>query len=280
MVAAFGTLLGRSLDRLRARQDRTRPRVPPTAPAQTSATHLSPTEPLRPPPPTAELPVLRFADVPEPSNAQDLYEGGGEEGVGGFQISWLWIKRGAVIIGLVAGGVLGVVTWETWLPEVARLGQMLFTEAARDVPSQVETEAQQRALRAAAERLPQLAPETLQLLLSSSPGDVLDPPTLFQLANDAADRGRSALTPAEAKELKTLQGELVRSLRPAERRRVREYDRARSSRFIFPSESRLVLELSARGARGMQPQRRERLQVLLGKAISAGLVRPWDTSIR
>jgi len=222
VVAAFGTLLSRSLDRLRARQNRPRPPVP----------------------------------------------------------SWLWTKRSAVIAGLVAGGIFGVLTWKTWLPKLARLGQVMFTETDRPVPSQHETEEQQRALLAATQQLPQLAPETIHLLMSSGPGGVLDPARVFQLAGDAADRGRSALTTGEAKELKTLQRELVRSLRPRERQRVREYDRARSRGVVFASENRRVLELSARGARALPPRTRERLQVLLGKAISAGLVRPWDAPTR
>ena len=72
----------------------------------------------------------------------------------------------------------------------------------------------------------------------------------------------------------------IRTLRPAERQSVREYDRARSAGVVFASEKRHVLELCARGARALPPPRRERLQVLLGKAISAGLVRPWDVSMR
>jgi hypothetical protein len=137
----------------------------------------------------------------------------------------------------------------------------------------------------AARQLPQLAPETIRLLLSNSPGGVLDPPELFRLACDAADRGQGALTPAEAKELKALQRELVRTLRPAERRRVSQYDRARSLRAVFAFENRRALELYARGAQALPSRSRERLKLLLGKAIPAGLARlvevaPWDVSQR
>jgi hypothetical protein len=196
-----------------------------------------------------------------------------------FQTRWRWTKRSALIAGLVAGGIIVVLSGEAWFPAVARLGQMMFS-GTEHVPSPGQTAEQQLALRAATQQLPQLAPDTIRILLSSSPSGVLDPPEVFQLAGDAADRGRSALTPREAKELKALQRDLVRTLRPAERQSVREYDRARSAGVVFVSEKRHVLELCARGARALPPPRRERLQVLLGKAISAGLVRPWDVSIR
>ena len=284
-AAAFGTLLGRTLDRLRARLDRPRPPVPPAAPAASSAAPPSPPEPLEPPPPTSDLPVLHFADPPEPREVEDLYAGGDEEGVGLFQTVWHWTKRWVVIAGLAAGGILVVLTGKTWLPTAARLGETMVAAIHARLRPPVETEEQTRALRAATQQLPHLAPDTIRLLLSRSPGGVLDPPKVFQLASDAADRGRSVLTAGEAKELKALQRELVRTLRPAERERVREYDRARSRRTVFAFENRRALDLCARGARALPPRSRERLQLLLGKAISVGVLRPaevapWDVPAR
>ncbi|MGE5127346.1 MAG: hypothetical protein ACM3PV_13720, partial [Betaproteobacteria bacterium] len=107
--------------------------------------------------------------------------------------------------------------------------------------------------------------------LSANDNRVLEPPEVFQLAEEAADRGQSALTAAEAAELRTLQRELLDHLRPPERARLAEYDRARASRVVFPFENPPALELVARGARALPARSRERLQQLLGKAVAAGL---------
>ena len=151
------------------------------------------------------------------------------------------------------------------------MGQTVFTEIDRQAHSGQRAREQEQALSDATERLPHLAPETIRLVLSTSSSGVLDPPEVFQLASEAADRGRSALTPAEAAELQALQRELLAHLRPPERARVAEYDRARSQRVVFPFENPHALELVARGARAMPSASRERLQALLGKAVAAGL---------
>jgi hypothetical protein len=255
-----------------ARQDRPRPTVPPEEPAAPRAAGPAPREPLKPPPPTSELPVLRFADVDESRDAEDVYEA--EEGESLFHAAWLWTKRIVVMTGLVTGGVLAALTWEAWFPKAAQLGQMLFTEIDRQVRSRDQAERQQRALLEATQQLPHLAPETIQLVLSSSPSGVLDPPEVFQRAFAAADRGLSALTSKEAEELRALRRELLDTLSPAERERVREYDVARARRVTFTFEDRAALEPFARGARALPARSRERVQALLGKAIGAGIVLP------
>lgn len=230
---------------------------------------------LKPPPPLSELPVLRFAEVDEPENAGDVYEG---ESV--FHAAWHWTKRIVVVIGLVAGGFLAATTWETWLPKAIRLGPMIFSEIDKYKGSRDTVEQQGKALQEATERLPHLAPETIELVLSSSPTGVLDPAEVFRLASDAAARGVSALTPSEAQELKALWRKLLDAIAPAERERVREYERARTRRGTYPSEDRAVFELFARGARALPSWSLERLQALSGKAVAAGLALPAESGPR
>jgi hypothetical protein len=252
-----------------AGRDRPEPRVAPSAPVPKRPESPAAREPLAAPVPISELPVLRFADDHERQEVEDVYEG--ETGESVFPTVWLWAKRVVLMGTLVTGGVLAALNWQTWFPRAAELGQTVFTEIDRRARSGERSEEEQRALREATERLPQLAPETIRLLLSAGDGRPLDPPEVFQLASEAADRGVPSLTPAEATELRALQHELLGHLRPPERARVAEYDRARSQRVVFPFENPHALELVARGALAMPAPSRERLQVLLGKAVAAGL---------
>ncbi len=256
------------LGRLGAR-GRPEPSVAPSEPAAKRPPVPAAREPLAAPVAVSELPVLRFADAHELPEVEDVYEGERAESL--FPALWLWTKRIVLTGSLVTGAVLAALYWQTWFPRVAELGQAVFTEIDRRARSSERSEEQQQALREATARLPQLAPETIRLLLAAGDGRYLDPPEVFQLANEAADRGLPALTPAEATELRALQHELLGHLRPPERARVAEYDRARSQRVVFPFENPHPLELVGRGARAMPSPSRERLQVLLGKAVAAGL---------
>jgi hypothetical protein len=199
----------------------------------------------------------------------DLYEG--EEPSAFLAPVWLWTKRVLVLGGLAAAGVYAFLERDTWLPRAAGLGQTVITEIDRQVVARERAELQRRALAAAAERLPTLAPETIQLIYSRSPAGVAEPPEVFQLAREAADRGQASLTPAEAEELRALERELLDGLRPTERERVREYDRTRARRVVFPFENPHPMELVARGARALPSERLERLRTLSHKAVAAGL---------
>src|SRR3990170_2163846 len=296
VVSAFGALLGRGLDRLGrmdpsawvagltgwvdrlTHRDRQWPSVRAKEPAASSAAGPASSEPLKRPPPVNELPVLRFAEVHEPRDVEDVYEDEGGESL--FHTAWLWTKRIVVMTALVMGGILAALTWETWLPKAKKLGQLVLTEIDRRTSSMEQTERQQRALLEATDQLPHHAPETIRLVLAGTPGGALDPPGGFLLACEAADRGLSALTAGEGKELKALQRELLDTLGPAERERVREFDRARAYRLTFEFENRRVVEAFARGAPAMSSRSRARLQALLGKAIAAGLVLPTEVAPR
>jgi hypothetical protein len=247
--------------------------VPPVEPAPRNPPAPTSRVPVEAPPPLAALPVLRFAETREAPVEEDVYEDESEaESV--FPVFWLWTKRLFLVGGLVTAGVLVALNWATWFPRAAEVGETVFTEIDRQAHSGERAQEREQALRAATEQLPHLAPETVRLVLSTSSTGVLDPPEVFQLAREAADRGRSSLAPAEAAELLALERELLAHLRPPERARLAEYDRARSQRAVFPFENPYALELVARGTRGMPEARRERLQVLLGKAVAAGLRPP------
>jgi hypothetical protein len=252
-----------------AGRGRAEPLIPPGAPEARTPSAPAAREAVAPPVPVSELPVLRFAEVHEAREEEDVYEGEAAHRL--FPTLWLWTQRVVLLGGLATGGVLAVVNWETWFPRAAEVGHTAFTEIDRQVTAGQRAREQEQALRNAAERLPHLAPATIRLVLSTGHGGVLEPPEVFQLATEAADRGQSALTPAEAAELLTLQRELLGHLRPPERARVAEYDRARAYRVVFPFENPPALELVARGARAMPAGSRERLQELLGKAVAAGL---------
>jgi hypothetical protein len=218
---------------------------------------------------------LRAEEEEEEEEVQDLYEGDYEEGV--LSVAWLWMRRLVLIAGFAVAGVVAFNTWPTWLPAVTQVGLVIFTKVDQYVhPEHARKPAagdqkQQAALGEVTVRLPHLSPETIQLVMSSNSWMEPDPPEVFSRAYTAAKRGAPALAPAEAAELKTLEAALLAGLRPAERQRVREYDRARLQRATLPSEDRDMVGLFARGATALPAPSRARLQALFGKAIAAGL---------
>ena len=216
-------------------------------------------EPLKPPPPVSELPSLRLAP---------LEEGRGQRSP--------WPKRQLLIVAAVLGGLGLVATALAWLPRLEWL-----TRKATVAPAPAATPSLQAPepplppeLQVAAEQLPHLAPETIQLVASTIDlGRPPDPPEVFRRADVAANRGASALTEDEARELRSLKSAAVGALRPVERERVLAYGRVTVGRDLMLGEDARVLHLYARGVRTLSTARRERLQALLGKAIAATLVR-------
>jgi hypothetical protein len=230
-------------------------------------------KPLMPPPPLSEVPVLRLAKIDDSEGEQgghDIYQE-----VRSLDVVWLWLKRITLIAGLLVAGIVAASTWETWLPAATQMARALFLEIHEREHPQVR-----ELLPAVAEQLPHLAPETIALVMSRSPIDVLDPPEVFARAYDATERGLTALSAPEAEELGALQRALLDALLPAERQRVREYDLVRARRAPLPMENRDVLRSFANGARALPPGSRERLQELSGKAIAAALALPSDASPR
>jgi hypothetical protein len=229
--------------------------------------------PLQPPPPITELPSLRLAQGYEAPEEGDVFDGEVETW-SVLPFAWMWTKRIVLVGGVVTVGVLAALNWETWFPRTAELGQTLFTEIDRQAHSSQRAREREQSLANAVERCPHLSPATIRLVLSTSSEDLLEPPEVFQVAAEAADRGISTLAPAEAEELRGLQRQLAAHLRPPQRARLADYNRARANRVVFPFENPHALDLVAQGARAMPAASRARLQELLGRAVAAGLGPP------
>ena len=222
-----------------------------------------------PPPPIGETPVLRFADTHEVETEwveEDVYEG--ERWTG---IAWRWVKRIVLVGSLAAGTIVAVRTFETWWPWAQRYGMTVFSEVDKRAQSSTVNKIRSQALEKAIEQMPHLAPNTILLVMSTSVSGVLEPPEAFRRAYEAEERGMVALTAEEAQELRALRRQILVTLSANDRETALDYDRVRAHRVPFPFEDSRVLELFARGARTLPPEGRERLQVLTGKAVAAGL---------
>jgi len=284
-AGALGTVLSRGSDRLVQLGRRLSASAPVTrllerraepsgdAPVQTRSVRRSAPEPSTPPrvepPPSLEaLPLLRFAKTSEVEAAEDVYEGD-ENGPSLFAAVWRWTRRVLLAGAFVVGGVYAALTFESWFPKAGELGSQVMTGIDRHA-RRLATE-EERLTREASGHLPHLAPDTVRLLLTRSPAEARDAAALYHRACDASDRGLGALTASETGELAALRADLVAELRPRERERLREHDRLRAFGATLSSEDRVALELVAGAARRLASPKRERLQVLLGKAIAAGL---------
>jgi hypothetical protein len=188
-------------------------------------------------------------------------------------------KKGKLLIAGLAVGILVVATGWAWIPALIDLGRRLVapaekkaaapTPAASPLPPPPTLPPD---VQAAVDQLPHLTPETIQIVMKKSAYRPRDPAEVFSRAETAAVRGMSSLPEEEAQELSALRLAVARSLRPAERQRVRGYERIRTGRELLSvSEDVKVLALFARGVRALPPEKRERLQTLLGKAIVAEL---------
>jgi hypothetical protein len=222
--------------------------------------------------------VVPFKEIVEPPRQSEFVYGDDEPSrFGSFlESAWPWLKFVVTTGALLAAVAYAWVERSEWLPRAADLGQSMFSEIDRQVLSRTRHEERQKALNAAGEKLPQLAPATIALVFSRNPMGVEEASEVFQITREAAERGASTLPPAEAEELKALDSELMAGLSRMEQERVREYDRTRARRVIFPFENPHVMDLVARGARLLPAERRARLQALLQKAVAAGLALPPD----
>jgi hypothetical protein len=248
------------------------PKPTSSEPPTLNVSYAPPLEPVKPPAPTNAIPVLRLAKIEDEEEPQDLYEEPIEESR--FPTVWLWTKRLAWLVVLAGVGLAAHQGWESWYPKATTLSDTAFTRVSQYAQTREAAARQRQALQEATEQLPHLAPDTIRLVLSSAPDGALDPPELFQVACNAADRGLPLLPDAERQEMKVLRVTLLHQLNFAERESLLAYDEVRGRRTPFPFEDKGALELFARAARGLDAQSRERFQVLSGKAIIAGLGTP------
>jgi hypothetical protein len=210
-------------------------------------------QPVQPPPTLSALRVVPLASIDKPSAP----------------------KRRAMLAGVAAAVVIAagaaaiLVLRSSKSDSTATATPVVPTPIAEATPPPLPSD-----VLVAAERLPHLAPETVQLLISTSPFSSPDPSDLFRRARAAIRRGAAALTPEEGQELAVLERAVLVRLGPAERERVMAYDRTQGGRHLAPAEDARVLSLFARGASGLPAPHRERLQALSGKAIAAALASP------
>lgn len=186
----------------------------------------------------------------------------------------LQLKRAAPLAGLVALALVAAATYSLWMPLLEGLGSSQPTPpAAAPTPAASPTldPSLPREVVAAIQQMPHLTPETVQLVVATSPFAGPEPPEVFRRARAALRRGAPALTPEETRELADLERAVASRLRPIERERLQAYDRVTTGRELLSDEDARVLGLYARGARGLPVASRDRLQALSAKAITAAL---------
>ena len=198
----------------------------------------------------SELPALRFVESREPREREDVYEGDGPHRSWNLQPALVLdeahrdhgrARRGARLRRPRAGRL------------VSEDRRARPDRVHADRPAGALAQARRRAapaLAAASGQLPELSPQTIELIFSRSPTGVVE--AARRVPDRARGRGprhRARSPPAEAEELRALSRELLGTLSRTEAERVREYDRTRSRRVIFPFENPHVMELVARGAR-------------------------------
>ena len=181
-----------------------------------------------------------------------------------------WNLPAAVVVVVVLGALA---TRSVWRPLLWGFSRSADRGAAppRALPGVPDAPPPPPVVQAAIDRLPHLTPETVQLVMSTSRFGTPNPPEVFRLATVAADRGMSALTEEESGEVRNLRASALGALRSVDRRRVQAYGRMTAGRDLLVAEDERVLALFARGVRTLPEPRRERLQVLLGKAIAAAV---------
>ena len=235
--------------------------------------------PASPPKPISQLPVVPLAaavDEPEPE-PEEVYEG--EEPSALMGPLWFWTKRIIVLGLLAAAGAYLYRERASWFPKAGDVGQIVFNQIDKRARARQLSEKQQQALVEATARLPHLTPPTILMIYEQSPVGVMDASEVFQLTREATERGIDKLPPADAEELRALQNELSATLRPPERRRLDEYDEARSRRVIFPFENPYAMDLVAKGARALPSEKLVRLRALLQQAVAEGLKVPPADSV-
>jgi hypothetical protein len=183
-----------------------------------------------------------------------------------------WSQWSLPVAGVLALLLAAAVTRSLWMPLFSGSGSRRPALATPPtLPPAPEIPPPPPEVQTAMDRLPHMSPDTIQLVMSTSPFGSATPPEAFRFGHTAAERGSSALTAEEAGELRELRNSVLGALRSVDRRRVQAYGRMTAGRDLLVAEDERVMALFARGVRALPPPRQERLQALLGKAIAAGL---------
>ena len=269
---------------------------PPLAPAPEKAVEpIRPAEPLRvlaaaepirpaeiprasspssrPPTPFNDLPVIKLAEINEPEPEEDEFDDGPMSRVSeGLATGWAWVKSLTVTAILLVVIVVLVQNYKTWFPRAMGATLRLFSGMDDLKAKYAPPEASREALEAATQQLPQLAPATIETIMTRTGSVALAPTEVFRRASEAAARGKAALAPTASGELDSHMTALLGELNESEAASLRRYmERVAAGEAMLPYEDNEAMWLTARGARRLPPERLARVQQLHAQAITLGL---------
>lgn len=189
-----------------------------------------------------------------------------------------WPRRLVIGAGLALALSAVAFTSGWWLPAIQGAFRGKPDTSAQDATRRAEDETQRRhrqAVQEAAQQLPHLRSDTIELVMANSAVGVLDPSEVFRRAYEAAGRGLPALDRTEAQELGALNSALSSSLSSRDRVRLADYiERVRGRRPTSPQEDADMAHMVGRAAAAMNPARRARLQALFAKVVASALGAP------
>lgn len=189
-----------------------------------------------------------------------------------------WPRRLVIGGGVALALSLVAFTSGWWLPALQGAFRGKPDTSAQDAARRAEDEMQRRhrqAVQDAAQQLPHLRGDTIELVMANSAVGVLDPSEVFRRAYEAAGRGLPALDRTEAQELSALNSALSSSLSSRDRVRLADYiERVRGRRPTSPQEDQDMARMVGRAAAAMNPARRARLQALFAKVVASALGAP------
>ena len=140
-----------------------------------------------------------------------------------------------------------------------------------DAAQRLLREQRQKAIDAAAQATPQFSTATIEMLMSGSAAEVLEPREVFRRGQLAVSRGIGQLTAAETRELGGLMQAVYAPLVAKDRARLGTYlDRLKANAATSPDEDTAVALIMKTGVVKLSKERRGRLQAIFEKAARAG----------
>jgi hypothetical protein len=140
-----------------------------------------------------------------------------------------------------------------------------------DAAQRLLREQRQKAIDLAAVETPQFSTATIEMLMSSSAAEVLEPREVFRRGQLAVSRGIGQLSAAESRELGGLMQAVYAPLSAKDRARLGTYlDRLKANAATSPEENQAVALVMKSGVVKLSKERRGRLQALFEKAARAG----------